>query len=149
MDNIAYEGAHSVDIDVPLSFAWKWRTDITNWDDPPAQFQLDGAFVRGAWGTTVLPGQQPLRWQIRDVQPGKSFIIEMPLDRAVLAFEWWFEAISERQTRITQRVVLSGDNAGAYAAHVRTSFESTLATGMNKIADGIVRAAQVMSNRSV
>jgi hypothetical protein len=63
---------HSVEADVSPSFAWNWRTDVKNWDDPPARFQLDGPFARGSSGTTVLPGQAPLHWRIRDVQPGRS-----------------------------------------------------------------------------
>src|SRR5438046_2407880 len=68
MKNIACQLEHSVDAEVSPSFAWNWRTDIKNWDDPPAQFQLDGPFASGSWGTTLLPGQEPLRWQIRDVR---------------------------------------------------------------------------------
>jgi hypothetical protein len=140
MDNIAYELAHSVDVDVPLSFAWTWRTDVRNWNDPPARFELDGAFTSGSWGTTILPGQEPLRWHIRDVQPDTSFSIEMALDGAVLVFEWRFDAPSDHQTRVTQRIVLSGRNGDAYVAQVRANFESTLAAGMKRIADAMVVA---------
>ena len=115
MANIACQLEHSVEADVTPSFAWNWRTDINNWDDPPAQFRIEGPFAEGSWGTTTLPGHEPMRWQIRDVRPGTSFIIDMPLDRAVLSFEWAFEAISSRRTRITQRIVLTGENALAYA----------------------------------
>ena len=73
MKNIACQLEHSVEAEVSSSFAWSWRTDINNWDDPPAQFQLDGPFASGSWGTTLLPGQEPLRWQIRDVRPGAGF----------------------------------------------------------------------------
>ena len=141
MTNIACQQEHSVEAEVSPAFAWNWRTDIKNWDDPPARFHLDGPFVAGSWGTTLLPGQEPIRWQIRDVQPGVSFSIEMPLDRAVLSFEWVFDAVSDHRTRITQRIVLSGDNASAYADHVRTGFGATLSVGMQRIADALVEAA--------
>ena len=140
MTNIACQLEHSIEAEVGPAFAWNWRTDIKNWDDPLAQFQLDGPFARGSWGTTRLPGQEPIRWQIRDVRPGASFIIDMPLDRAVLSFEWLFEAVSNRRTRITQRIVLSGDNAAAYADQVRVGFGSTLPDGMKRIAAALVRA---------
>lgn len=140
MTNIACQLEHSIEAEVSPAFAWSWRTDINTWDDPPAQFQLDGPFARGSWGTTRLPGQEPIRWQLRDVRPGASFIIEMLLDRAVLSIEWLFDAVSNRRTRITQRIVLSGDNAAAYADQVRAGFGSTLADGMNRIADALVRA---------
>jgi len=140
MNDVAYLLEHSVDADVSPSFAWTWRTDLKNWDDPPARFQLDGPFVRGSWGATVLPGQEPLRWCIRDVQPGESFIIDMPLDRAVLSFEWQFGRVSSRRTRITQRIVLSGERATRYVRQVRDGFESTLADGMKRIADAMANA---------
>ena len=142
MKNVAFQLEESVEAEVSPSFAWSWRTDIKNWDDPPAQFQLDGTFASGSWGTTLLPGQLPLRWQIRDVQPGTSFVIDMPLDRAVLSFEWLFDAVSDRRTRVTQRIVLSGDNAAAYAEHVEASFGATLSAGMTRIADAMARAAR-------
>ena len=140
MTNPVWQLEHSVEADVSRAFAWNWRTDIKNWDDPPAQFQLDGPFTTGAWGTTRLPGQEPMRWQIRDVRPGASFAIELPLDGAVLSFEWLFDAVSKGRTRITQRIVLAGDNAAAYSDQVRAGFSATLSDGMNRIADALVRA---------
>lgn len=140
MTNIACQLEHSVEADVSPAFAWNWRTNIEHWDDPPARFQLDGPFATGSWGTTLFPGQEPIHWQIRDVRPGASFIIEMRLDRAVLSFKWLFDAVSPHRTRITQRIVLSGDNAAAYADHVRVGFGSTLPDGMKRIAAALVRA---------
>ena len=131
---------HSVEVDVSRSFAWNWRTDIANWDDPPAQFQLDGPFAEGTWGSTVLPGRETLRWQIRDLRPGAAFTIEVPLDQAVIAFEWVFDELSSRRTRITQRIFLSGDNAASYADEVHAGFGSNLAAGMQRIADAMLKA---------
>lgn len=115
-------------------FAWKYRTDISNWNDPPAQFVLDGDFVAGSCGTTVLPGQQPLHWKIREVQSPVSFVLEMELDRAILTFEWRFDVSSEHTTRMTQKIVLAGENAAAYAEQVRAGFSPALAGGMRRIA---------------
>jgi hypothetical protein len=140
MKNIACQLEHSVEAEVSPSFAWNWRTDVKNWDDPPAQFQLDGPFASGSWGTTLLPGQEPLRWQIRDVRPGVAFIMEVPLDGAVIAFEWLFDAVSNHRTRITQRIVLSGDNATAYVNQVQAGFGSNLSDGMKRIADAMAKA---------
>ena len=145
MNNIACQLEHAVEAEVSPSFAWSWRTDVKNWDDPPAQFQLDGPFASGSWGTTLFPGQAPLRWQIRDVRPGAAFIIEMPFDGAALSFQWLFDAVSNHRTRITQRIVLSGDNAMAYVDQVRAGFGSNLADGMKRIADAMARAERLQS----
>jgi hypothetical protein len=140
MTNIACQLEHSVEVEVSPSFAWNWRTDITTWDDPPAQFQLDGPFASGTWGTTLLPEQKPLRWQVRDVRPGAAFNIEVPLDGAVISFEWLFDAVSNQRTRITQRIVLWGDNASAYVNQVQEGFGANLPAGMKRIADAMARA---------
>jgi len=137
---LACQLEHSVEAEVSPAFAWNWRPALKTCDDPPAQIQLEGPFVPGSWGTTRFPGQEPIRWQIHDVRPGVSFVVEMPLDRAVLSFEWVFDAVSNHRTRITQRIVLRGDNAAAYADHVRTVFGATLSDGMKRIADALVKA---------
>jgi hypothetical protein len=140
MKNIACELEYSIEAEVSLSFAWNWRTDIQNWDDPPAQFRLDGPFASGSWGTTLFPGYKPVRWQIRDVQPEVVFNIEMPLDGAMLTFQWLFDPVSNYRTRITQRIFLSGDNAMAYVKQVQAGFGSNLAHGMRRIADAMAKA---------
>jgi hypothetical protein len=140
MTNIACQLQHSVEVEVSCSFAWAWRTNVANWDDPPAEFQLDGGFASGSWGTTKIPGQDPIHWQIRQVQPEQSFVIDMSLDGAVLSFEWVFEPMAQHRTRITQRIILWGDSAASYDDQVRAGFGSTLAEGMRRIADSLLTA---------
>lgn len=130
----------SIEADVSLAFAWKCRTDIATWNDPPATFLLDGPFVEGARGTTLMPGQDPLVWWIRDVRPGRSFAIEMALDRATLRFEWHLSAVSDRRTRLSQRIILSGSNAAAYRQHVEMGFGSNLRAGMERIGASMTAA---------
>ena len=52
MTDIACELEYSVEVAVSLAFVWDWRTDVRTWDDPPAQFRLDGPFAAGSWGTS-------------------------------------------------------------------------------------------------
>jgi len=131
---------HSIEAAVSPAFAWKYRTDITTWNDPPATFLLDGPFVEGSRGTTLMPGQEPLVWWIRDVQPGRSFAIEMPLNRATLRFEWDLDTVAERRTKLTQRIILSGPNADAYRQQVESGFGTSLGPGMERIAESMVAA---------
>ena len=107
MSDISLQLEHSVEVEVSPEFAWKHRTDISNWNDPPARFVLDGPFVAGSRGTTLLPDQQPLHWRIREVRAPNSFVLEMQLDRAVLTFEWSFDALSEHITKVTQKIALA------------------------------------------
>jgi hypothetical protein len=143
MNDIALVLEHSVEADVSLAFAWRFRTDVANWSDPPATFTLDGPFVEDSRGTTLLPGQGPLRWRIANVQPEYSFEVEMPLDRAMLRFQWRFDALTEHRTKLTQRIVLSGGNADAYAQQVQTAFGLNLLEGMDKIASDMVAAGRL------
>jgi hypothetical protein len=130
----------SIEVDVSPEFAWSFRTDIANWSDPPATFHLDGPFADGTQGRTIVPGQPPWVWSIRDVSPGRSFAIEMALDRATIRFEWLFDAAPDGTTQMTQRIILSGTNAPAYKEQVETGFASTLSDGMKRIAEQMVAA---------
>jgi Polyketide cyclase / dehydrase and lipid transport len=134
MSNIAWEITCSVETDASPAFAWSYWTNIANWADPPAEFELDGPFASGARGTTRSPGREPLHWLIREVSPPNAATITIELDGAALSFQWRFDGLPGGRTRITQRVALQGENAGAYISQVESSFSSTLPDGMNKIA---------------
>jgi hypothetical protein len=140
MSEVALHLSYSVEADVTPAFAWRFRTDVATWNDPPATFALDGPFATGSQGTTLLPGQQPLHWRVGEVKPAESFVLEMPLDRAMLTFEWRFDPLPGPRTKLTQHIVLSGDNAGAYAAHVEAGFGTNLADGMKRLAVEIAAA---------
>ena len=130
---------HSVEADVGPEFAWNYWTDIRNWDDPPAQFNLDGPFSSGAKGTTLIPGQEPIHWVIEAVDPRKSARISTLLDRAIFAFEWRFEGLSDRRTKITQRIGVTGENAAAYK-DAQAAFSESLPAGMKRIAAAMAQA---------
>jgi len=42
---IAWEMTHAVETNASPAFAWNYWTDVANWDDPPAKFDLDGSFA--------------------------------------------------------------------------------------------------------
>ena len=146
MSEIAWQSEYSVEADVSPAFAWRFRTDVATWNDPPARFALDGPFEAGSQGTTLLPGQEPLHWRIREVLPGKSFLIEMQLDRATLTFEWRFEDLPGSRTKLTQHIVLSGDNAGVYVPQVEAGFGPNLPDGMKRAAAEMAAAERHSSS---
>lgn len=131
----------SVDAEVPVSVAWQYMTNVCNWTDPPAEFALDGPFAPGSRGTTRMPGQPPHSWVIRDVDPGNGYTIEGGsfLEGALLLVHWRFDAVSERRTRLTQRMELCGENAARYVDDIRTVFEPNLEPGMRRIAETMAR----------
>jgi hypothetical protein len=138
---IAWEITQSVDAGVTPAFAWTYMTNVANWDDPPATFELDGPFSAGSSGTTRIPGQAPRQWRLREVNPMASYVLETALEDAAMSFEWRFEARLDGKTRLTQHIILSGENAAAYVEQVRPVFSSTLEPGMSRIAAAMERAA--------
>src|SRR6516225_7682239 len=124
------------------SLPWRFWTDIANWNDPPAKFDLDGPFQTGARLTTTLPGET-LYSVIRDLQPEREATIEMQLADAILSFHWKFEKLTEDRTRITQRLVLSGANAKSFVAQA-TAMEASVPDGMKKVAAAIERAQRLV-----
>ncbi|SRR6266545_267893 len=142
MSTVAWHLEHSVEAEVSASFAWSFWTDVRNWNDPPARFELDGPFAVGSRGSTLIPDQEPLHWRIREVRSEDLAAIDMQLDRATLSFEWRFEPLSEHRTRLTQRIALSGDNSVAYVGQVQAGFGANLPEGMKRIAKAMEACSQ-------
>jgi hypothetical protein len=140
MSDIAWTTEHSVQTTATPAFSWRYMTDVKNWDDPPAQFRLNGSFTSGSLGTTEIPGQLPLQWRLRDVKPQDSYTMEIDLEGAVILCKWVFLELPDSQTRLTQHITLEGKNASSYKDEVQRTFDLTLAAGMSRIALAIDRA---------
>ena len=140
MSEIVWQIEHTIEADVSATFAWNFWSNVANWDDPPAEFVLDGPFVAGSVGTTRIPGQDPIQWRIRDVLPGARATIEIELDRATASFTFSFKAVSATRTKLTQRIVLEGENAAAYVEHMEAGF-GTLPEGMKRLAAAMTTSA--------
>lgn len=140
MAAVSWEITRSVETNASPAFAWQFWTNIANWEDPPAKFELNGPFAAGSRGVTRLPGQEPLHWFIREVTPPDAATIEMSLDGAALSFEWRFAGLADGRTRLTQRIVLRGEKADMYLSQVKTAFTANLSEGMNKLAMAMANA---------
>ena len=140
MSEIVWQIEHTVETDVSAPFAWSFWSNVSNWNDPAAEFTLDGPFASGTIGTTRMPGQDPILWRIHDVVPGACATIKMELDRAMVAFQWRFEAMSDKRTKLIQRITLEGESAAQYVVHLEAAF-GTLPDGMKRIAAAMTLAA--------
>jgi Polyketide cyclase / dehydrase and lipid transport len=140
MATVSWEITNSVETNASPAFAWHYWTNIANWDDPPAEFELEGPFATGSRGITRLPEQEPLHWIIREVTPPNAATIEVSLDGAALSFEWRFAGLADGRTRLTQRIVLKGEKADMYLSQVKAAFTANLSEGMNKLATAIANA---------
>jgi hypothetical protein len=140
MANVPWEMSHSVETNASLAFAWNFWTNVSNWDDPPAEFELEGPFAIGSRGSTRLPGQEPLHWFIREVAPPNAATIEISLDGAALSFEWQFEGLAGGGTRLKRRIVLKGEKADLYLPQVKATFTANPTDGMNRLATAMANA---------
>jgi hypothetical protein len=131
----AWRFQHSLECHAPREFAWSYWTDLANWNDPPASFELDGPFAAGSRLTTRLP-TQTLHSVIREVRPGREAILDMQLPDAIFSFHWTFETLSEEQTRITQRLALAGANAESFVPQA-DMLKKTAPEGMARLATAI------------
>ena len=137
-----WELEHSVETQVALADAWAYMSNVSNWDDPPAVFHLDGAFANGSRGTTSMPGQPTREWQLRAVRPPETYTVVSDLaEGATLACIWTFESLGPERTQLTQRIALTGKNAASVREPVAAAFTPTLAPGMARIATLIERAS--------
>jgi hypothetical protein len=139
LSEAVWETSYSIETRACVEFAWRYWTDVKNWDDPPARFEFNGPFVAGARGSTHLPGQPPIAWFVRHVQPGCAATIEIPADGAAMMFEWRFESVGEGRTLLTQRIQLQGQNAQNYLGYAKT-LEENLPHGMKTMVSAIERA---------
>ena len=142
LSDTAWTTSHSVDSRASLESAWAFMTNVANWDDPPATFELAGPFTTGTQGKTCMPEQEPRVWRLGAVKPEQSYVMEMQLDGAALSFEWCFDRLTDG-TRLTQNIVLRGEKVAAYASLVEAAFASNLAAGMKRIAEAMDRAQAV------
>jgi len=129
---------HSVSCLAPQDFLWVYWTNVANWDDPPASFQIEEPFAAGTEITTNLPGQT-LHSVIRQVSEGREAIIDLQLPDAIFTFHWTLECLTDNQTRITQHLQLSGV-AAASLVEQASVLEQTTPDGMKKLVAAIERA---------
>jgi Polyketide cyclase / dehydrase and lipid transport len=139
VNETVWETSQSIETRASAEFAWRYWTEVKNWDDPPARFEFSGPFVAGARGLTHLPGQPPIEWIVREVKPGTAATVEIPVAGAAMRFEWRFEPVGEGMTLLTQRIVLHGESAANYLAYAKT-LEDNLPHAMKKMASAIERA---------
>ena len=135
-----WEFEHVAECNAPRQFCWRYWTDIANWDDPPARFSLEGSFADGSRITTELPGRT-LVSVIRDVREGRAATIEIGLPNALFSFHWSFDDVDEKRTRISQRLVLSGEDAAIFLDQAKVMGKNA-PQGLKKLIAAMERANQ-------
>ena len=128
-----WELKHSVIANADQASVWSWHSNVENWvrfeGNAIESITLDGPFQAGTHMTSTLI----------KVEPPTHTVIEMQLSDAVLRFDWTFEALSDHQTRLTQRVILDGPKADAYVPFMEQHFAPNIVPGMERIAEEIAK----------
>ena len=137
----AWTAAHSVEVAVPRDLAWSWLSKVSNWSDPPAEFAIDGPFADGVRGTTTMPGQPAREWRLRDVRSPETYTVVADLGGATLSCIWTLEPMGAFHTRLTQALILEGEQAAGFRDAIAAAFGPNLAPGMERIAASIERSA--------
>lgn len=140
MGNVTWEMTHTVETAATRAFAWKYWTTVSNWAEPPAEFEFQGPFRAGSRGVTRFPGQTPIEWFLQEISPPATATIAMPLSGALLLLEWRFDDRPDGRTRISQRIVLEGEKTDSYLSRVASTFLASIPDGMRKIARAITEA---------
>ena len=135
---------HSVDCGVPVEFAWKFWTDVSNWRlDPDVEsVQIDGPFAAGARGVTNSKSSGRVEWRIAEAQNLRA-VIEFPLPNAAGRFLWTFEEVGGH-TRMTQRCTFEGAEAERYVTLIGPGLRDGIPAGMQKLCGAIERAARLV-----
>jgi hypothetical protein len=142
LPKITWSFEHSAETAATPQQAWSFWTNVENWavvDSSVEWVRLDGPFLTGTKGTTKPQHQEAIAWHIADVDEGRSAIIEVEIDGAVMRFIWRFEELAGKGTRLTQTAELAGDDAEKYK-DAMTEFEFGIPLGMAKLADAIDRS---------
>ncbi len=87
-----------------------------------------------------MPGQPPQHWLLRNGVTQESYTIEFPSDAATMYLKWSFAELAGEHTRLTQHIVLEGQNAATYLPIVQQTFAVSLRPGMERIAASIYAA---------
>jgi hypothetical protein len=132
---MSYEFRKSIEVNVGKASAWQFWTNVENWRlDPDVEsVNLNGLFQIGTCGTTKSRSAGIVRWQITEVCEQESATIEIPLPGATVRFSWQFEELTEAKTKLTQQIVLEGEEAEAYVTQLGAGFEQGIRDGMQKL----------------
>jgi len=89
----AWQAEHCVDTAASREFVWAYMSNVGMWDDPPAQFVLEGPF------TMDPAAQRRCRASRRSIgcfaMSCQEYTIEFPFDAATMYFKWTFAELAD------------------------------------------------------
>jgi hypothetical protein len=142
---MSWELKHSVVANADRQTVWEFVSNIDNLarveGDALDSMTIDGPFQTGARGTTTMRGQEPTHWRLVEVKPPERSVTEVGLAGAAVRFIWTYEEVGDKQTRMSQHIVLDGPDAGAYVPLMEEHFAPNVGKGMERLAGEIAKYA--------
>ena len=142
-DSSPWQFEHSREIHAERLFVWSFWTDVTNWEKIEGKavewIKLHGPFAEGVKGETKMPGMDPHYWWVREIMPGYSATIEMPLDGAIFYNRIVLASLSPDRTLMTQTMSLAGDKAEGFVPGMKV-FEENAPQALAKMAQAMEEA---------
>jgi hypothetical protein len=124
---------HAVEADVSAEAVWSLYEDVATWplwDSQAEWVTRDGPFATGTTGAMKFEGQEPLRYRLAKVDPGREFVDETPVGELVVRVSHLLEPTGPGRLRITYRAEIDGpeEQAEEIGPLITADFPDTMAS---------------------
>lgn len=124
--------AHTLEADLSADAVWSLYEDVATWPEWDAQAEWvtrAGPFAAGTLGTMKFKGQEPLRYRLAKVEPGREFVDETPVGDLVVRVSHLLEPLGPERVRITYAAEIDGpeEQARQIGPAITADFPGTMA----------------------
>jgi Polyketide cyclase / dehydrase and lipid transport len=124
---------HAVEADVSAEAVWSLYEDVATWpmwDSEAEWVTRDGPFASGTTGAMKFKGQEPLRYRLTKVEPGREFVDETPVGDLVVRVSHLLEPLGPERLRITYAAEIDGpeEQAKEIGPAITADFPDTIAS---------------------
>jgi hypothetical protein len=124
---------HAIEADVSAEAIWSLYEDVATWPEWDAEAEWvtrEGPFEVGTTGQMKLEGQEPLRYRLAKVEPGREFVDETPVGELVVHVSHLLEPLGPERVRITYAAEIDGpeEQAKEIGPEITADFADTIAS---------------------
>jgi hypothetical protein len=112
----SFTHTYTAEADVDAAAIWSLYEDVTTWPQWDAEAEWvtrEGPFATGATGSMKFKGQEPLRYRLAKVDPGREFVDETPLGDLVVRVSHLLEPLGPDRVRVTYTAEIDGPEGQA------------------------------------
>jgi hypothetical protein len=124
---------HASEAGVSAGAVWSLYEDVATWplwDSEAEWVTREGPFVSGTTGAMKFRGQEPLRYRLTRVEPGREFVDETPVGELVVRVSHLLEPLGPGRLRITYAAEIDGpeEQAQKIGPAITADFPDTIAS---------------------